>query len=98
MSSSSMTEERQRAHELIDRLEPAEVPAAVRLLESMLDPLSRSFATAPFDDEPEGEEERQAVDASKEWFRHNPEGIPLEKVLADLGLTAADLHNHQDTD
>jgi hypothetical protein len=32
--------------------------------------------------------DRQAVAASREYFRQNPEGgIPFERVVADLGFT-----------
>lgn len=80
--------DKQHAHELIERLEDSQVVTAVRFLEfMMLDPLSRSLATAPVDDEPLTDEEEQALNASKEWFRHN-EGIPHEKILAEFGLTA----------
>jgi hypothetical protein len=41
---------------------------------------------APIDEEPESEEEADAVAASKEWFR-NHKAIPLEEVAADLGFT-----------
>ncbi len=44
---------KEHAHELIDRMAPSQVAAAVCLLETMLDPVSRAIANAPFDDEPE---------------------------------------------
>jgi hypothetical protein len=46
------TNPKQYAHELIERLAPVQVSAAVGVLERMLDPLSRALANAPFDDEP----------------------------------------------
>src|SRR5579884_3421558 len=52
-------------------------------------PLSRKLATAPIDDEPFTDEERQAVAAAIEWSKHH-EPIPLENVLADFGLTMDD--------
>jgi hypothetical protein len=61
----------------------------------MLDPVSRAIANAPIDDEPESEHERQAVAEANEWFRNNPQGIPLEQVLADFGLTVDDIRNDQ---
>ena len=79
--------DRQHAHELIERLLPDQITAAVRFLESLLlDPLSRALATVPIDDEEISQEEEQAVARSKEWFLHN-EGIPFEQVVADLGFT-----------
>ena len=79
------------AHELIERLEASQVVTAVRFLEfMMLDPVSRSLATAPVDNEPLTEEEEQALNASKEWFKHN-QGIPHQEILAEFGLKPDDL-------
>jgi len=70
----------------------SQVAAVVSLLETMLDPVSRAIANAPFDDEPESEEERQAVAASKAWMAEHPgEGIPEEDVLSEFGLSAKNL-------
>lgn len=79
------TADKQHAHELIERLEDSQVVTAVRFLEfMMLDPVSRSLATAAVD-EPLTEEEEQALSASKEWFKHH-QGIPHEEILAEFGL------------
>jgi hypothetical protein len=89
-----MAADKQHAHELIDRLNPSQVPEAIGMLEALLDPVTRAFANAPIDDEPETEEERQAVARSKAWFRqHGGQGISHEEVLADFGLTPDDLKN-----
>ena len=83
--------DKQHAHELIERLEESQVMTAIRFLEfMMLDPVSRSLATAPVDEEPLTEEEEQALNASKEWFKHN-QGIPHEEILAEFGLKSDDL-------
>ena len=82
---------KEQAHELIERMAPSQVSAVVGLLESMLDPVSRAIANAPEDDEPESEEERRAVAASKAWFAQSPgDGIPLEEMLAEFGVSAED--------
>jgi len=87
-----MSADKQHAHELIERLAPSQVPAAIGMLESLLDPVARAIANAPVDDEPEAAEERQAVARSKAWFeRRGGEGIPHEEVLAEFGLTPDDL-------
>ncbi|HEY7335978.1 MAG TPA: hypothetical protein VH639_13910 [Bryobacteraceae bacterium] len=68
-----------------------QLSAVVGLLEAIVDPVARKLATAPLDDEPEAEEERQAVERSKEWLRrHDGKGIAHEEVLRDFGLTAED--------
>ncbi len=79
--------EKQHAHELLDRLPPNELPTAVTFLEFLLlDRLSRRLATAPIDDEDETEEERRAVQAAKDWLaQHGGKGIPHEEVLAEFG-------------
>jgi hypothetical protein len=83
---------RQQAHELIDRIAPSQVNAVVGLLETMLDPVSRAIANAPFDDEPESEDERRAVAESKAWLAEHPgQGIPHSELLAEFGLSAEDL-------
>jgi hypothetical protein len=87
-----MAADKQHAHELIDRLAPSQIPTAVGMLESLLDPVARAIANAPIDDEPESEEERRAVARSKAWFeRRGGKGIPHEEVLAEFGLTPEDL-------
>ena len=84
--------EKQQAHELIERLAPFQVSAVVGLLQAMLDPVSRAIANAPIDDEPVTEEERQAVARSEAWFQERGgKGIPMEEVMADFGLTVKDL-------
>ncbi len=45
--------EKNHAHELIERLAPSQVSAVVGLLEAMLDPISRAISDAPVDDESE---------------------------------------------
>lgn len=47
-----MAANKEHAHELIERLAPGPVPAAIGMLESLLDPVSRAIANAPIDDEP----------------------------------------------
>jgi len=85
--------EKQQAHELIERLAPSQVSAVVGLLQAMLDPVACAIANAPIDDEPVTEEEQQALVEAKQWLRHHP-GIPFEEVLADFGLTLEDLKAH----
>ena len=84
-----MANAKEHAHELIDRMAPGQVEVVVGLLEIILDPVARSLAKAPFEDETISEEETQAVAASKEWLKNN-EPISNENVLSDLGLSAED--------
>lgn len=92
-----MADPKKHAHELIDRLPASQLTAVVGLLEAMLDPVERAIANAPEDDEPESEQERQAVAESKAWFeRNHGRGIPHEEVLADFGVTPSDLKKRKD--
>ncbi len=83
------SDEKQHAHELIDRMAPGQVSAVVSLLEIILDPLARTLASAPYDDEPVSQGEAREVEASKASLARG-EGIPHEKVLAEFGLSAED--------
>jgi hypothetical protein len=79
---------KQHAHELIDGMALAQVSAIVQMIEAMLDPVSRAITSAPVDDEPESEAERQAVAASKAWLEKHPgQGTSLEDLSADLGIS-----------
>jgi len=80
---------KQQAHELIDRMAPGQVSAVVGLLEIILDPVARSLASAPYEDEPISDEESLAVAASKAWLENN-KPIPHEDVLAEYGLSLED--------
>jgi hypothetical protein len=83
---------KEQAHELIDRMAPSQVSAVVGLLETMLDPVSRAIANAPYEDEEISEEETRAVAESKAWLAEHPgQGIPHEEILREFGLSAEDL-------
>jgi len=88
-------EAKEHAHELIERLAPAQVEAAVRLLETMLDPVSRAIANAPTDEEPLTPEEKKALDEAQDWLNHN-RSIPNEQVLAELGLTREEVDSFKE--
>lgn len=78
--------ERQHAHELVDRLEPKEILTAVRFLEFMLlNPLSRSLATAPVEDEEVTPETAAALDRARASLARG-EGISHEEILREFGL------------
>jgi hypothetical protein len=92
-----MANSKEHAHELIDRLPPEKLSAAVIVLEAMLDPVSLAVANAPVDDEPESAEERKAVAESKAWFKERGgQGISHEEVLAEFGLVPDDFNKQKD--
>jgi len=79
---------------LLDQLDPGQFEAVVRLLEVMTEPPTASIGNAPLDDEPVSDVEERAVAASKEWLRNN-KGIPLEDVVAELGLSMEEISGHK---
>ena len=74
------TDTREKVHALVDNLRPEQLPAALTLIEELLD---------DDDDEPLTQEDSEALHRADEWFKHN-KGIPHEEVLAEFGLTMDD--------
>ena len=81
-----MSDTRQHAHELIERMPDTQLSALVGLLETIIDSTT--------EDEEIGEEEAQAVARSKEWFRHN-QGASLDDVAAELGFSMDQLRSRK---
>ena len=81
-----VAQDRQQAHAYLDHLPPEQLRAVRDLLRTMVDPVSIALANAPIDDEPLTEEDREAIERSREWLKHN-DPIPLEEVLSELGVT-----------
>jgi hypothetical protein len=69
----------QHAHDLIDRLPPAQLAAVVHLLETIVSD----------DDDTLSESDLKAIAEADEWLKHN-QPITHEEVLSDFGLTMAD--------
>ena len=85
MPKASLQSEREQAHLLLDVL-PDEKVAAVRgLLDVMVEPLSRSLATAPVEDEDLKPETVAALDRARSSLARG-EGVPHEDVLREFGL------------
>ena len=87
--SASTEQTRQQAHALLDYLPPDQLMAIRELLVTMVTPANRSLALAPLEDELITAEEEGAVAEAREWLKHN-KAIPMEEILADFGLSAAD--------
>lgn len=73
-----------------ERLAPSQISAVVHLLEVMTDPVARSLANAPVDDELITEEEARKM-ATARASLDSGVGIPHGKLLAQFGLTSDDL-------
>ena len=79
---------REQAHELIERIDPSQLAAAVDLLQQIVDPLRHKLANAPYEDEEISEEEEQAVARAKLDTRPT---TSMEDLLAEYGITLEEL-------
>ena len=56
-------------------------------LETIVDPITSSLRDAPFDDEPETEQEKYEAAEAREWIKGNSSrGIPHAEAMRRLGL------------
>ena len=92
-----MSDTRQHVHDLVDQLDAGQLAAVGQLLEVMMDPVARSLANAPVDDEPITPEEAAAIDAGIASLERDG-GVPMQEVLADFGLTVEDFRKMAETD
>jgi hypothetical protein len=90
-----MAADKEHAHELIERLARSQVPAAIGMLASLLDPVSRAIANAPIDDEPLTAADEKALAEAREWSKHS-KGTPHEEFLAELGITPDEIDNYRE--
>jgi len=61
---------RERLHQIVEELPEPDAEQILRAVEQWRDdPVSRALAAAPFDDEPETDEERAAVEAARDAMR-----------------------------
>lgn len=82
-----MTQNREQAHLLIDRLPEMHITALVGLMEAIVDPAAAALRNAPPDDEPETEEEKIEAAEAHAWLQQNGgKGIPHEEAMRRLGL------------
>jgi hypothetical protein len=89
-----MAADKQHAHQLIEQLPPNQVPAAIGMLESLLDPVSRAIANALVDDEPLSAADEKALAEAREWSKHN-KATSHEEFIAELGITKEEIDNHR---
>ncbi len=81
-----MTPERQHAHALLDLLPDDKLTAVRSLLEVMVEPLARSLALAPVEEEEITDDTAAALDRAKASLARG-EGILHEEILREFGLT-----------
>jgi hypothetical protein len=81
----NITEERRQAHTLLDMLPQEKLTAVRSLLEVMVEPLSRSLASAPVEEEEVTPETAAALDRARASLARG-EGIAHEEILREFGL------------
>ena len=81
----NLNSERQQAHFLLDALPDEKVSAVRGLLEVMVEPLSRSLAKAPVEEEELTPETAAALDRARASLARG-EGIAHEEILREFGL------------
>lgn len=82
-----MSDTRQRAHELIDRLPETQLSGLVRFLETIVDPVQAALVNAPVEDEEiTGAEERAVAQARESLQRSGGRGVPHGEAMRRLGL------------
>ena len=78
---------RQQAHQLLDRLDPAQFTAVAQLLEVLApEPLLVSLSKAPTEEEDITVETAADLDRARASLARG-EGIPHDEVLREFGLT-----------
>ncbi|MGC9971148.1 MAG: hypothetical protein ABSE56_11225 [Bryobacteraceae bacterium] len=82
---SDLAQKRQQAHALLDQLPPLQLAAVRSLLEVMVEPLARSLALAPVEEEEITPETAAALDRARASLARG-EGIPHEEILREFGL------------
>jgi hypothetical protein len=80
-----LAQQRQQAHLLIDVLPGEKLSAVHGLLEVLIEPLSRSLATAPVEEEELNPETIAALNRAGASLEHG-EGVSHEAILREFGL------------
>lgn len=81
--------DRQQAHQLLDRLAPAQFTAVAQLLKVLAtgpEPLLESLSQVPAEDEAISEATAATLDRARASLARN-EGISHEEILREFGLT-----------
>ena len=80
-----LSQERQQAHALLDLLSAEKLNAVRSLLQVMVEPLSRSLALTPAEEEEITPETAVALDRARASLARG-EGIPHEEIVREFGL------------
>lgn len=82
-----MSEIRQHAHQLIERMPEEQITGLVKFLETIVDPAIVALSLAATDDEPESDAELTAVQEANDWLlRNGDKGVDHKEAMRRLGL------------
>jgi hypothetical protein len=81
----NLNEERQKAHAPLDLLPAGKLSAVRGLLEAIVEPLARSLALAPIEDEEISPETAAALGRARASLGRG-EGVSHEEILREFGL------------
>jgi hypothetical protein len=81
-----LNQELREAHALLDMLPSEKLNAVRSLLEVMVEPLPRSLALTPVDEEEVAPEVAVALDRARASLARG-EGIPHEEILREFGVS-----------
>jgi len=84
------TATKEQAHELVERLDPAQVKVVVEQMEKLLDPLEYALKNAPFEDEEISDEENLRA-AEFRANRTLGDATSHEDLLKEFGITQDDV-------
>jgi hypothetical protein len=86
LTPSDLVQQRRQAHALLDVLTAEKLTAVRSLLEVMAEPLSRSLALAPVEEEELTDQTVAEIAAARASLRRG-EGIPHDEILREFGLS-----------
>lgn len=81
----NLDQQRRQAHALLDMLPAEKLNAVHSLLEVMVEPLARSLAMVPTEEEEITAETAAALDRARASLARG-EGVPHEEILREFGL------------
>jgi hypothetical protein len=80
-----MDADKQHAYQLIDQLDPGQLAAVTRLLEVIVDPVTRSINRAPVEEEAISPELAAMLDRARASIERG-DGVRHEDLLRELGF------------
>ena len=74
-------------HQLLDQVPESDLPTVERIIAALAgDPALYSLLTAPYDDEPETDDERAAVEEARQEVARGAKCLTTEELSRELGI------------